>query len=284
VRVEDYRRYLWPRVVPRPFRGWTGLFVTSAIAVIVVLLVALIHAGPAGLVAGHETAASPYDLIPYPALLVLILIPAAGAVTVLVLAGRAYLLATGSSLRELTVPALARALWNAATLRYLRGGGGDCYYPEDDRPSPLRRLLHGSVAYGFGLCFVSTIAAAVAQDIAGSQPPYPLVSAPVISGVVAGAALLAGCTGSLVLKARSSDVTSVADMTIKDYGLISGLAILAVTGLLTLALRDTPAFGIIFLVHIATVLAAFVLAPYSKFVHVLFRFLALLQDSKEQVR
>lgn len=282
LRVEDYGRYLWPRRVPRVMRGWLGVFSTAIVAVAVVLIVALIHVGPSGLIAGHEGAAGPYDLIPYPALLVLILLPALYALAVLAHAGRTYLRSTGSSVRPVSWPAAAGAVWSALTLRYLRGGGADCYYPRDDRPSPGRRWLHMAVAYGFGLCIVSTVAAGILQDIVGDQPPYPVLSVPVISGLVGGISLLIGCIGAFVLKLLSSAVTSVRQMTIKDYGLISALAFLSLSGLVTLFVRDTPAFGVVFLIHISAVLAAFAMAPYSKFVHVLFRFLALLRDEAER--
>lgn len=282
IRAEDYRRYLWPSQVPRLFRGRVGLIAGNALAAVVVLVAALINVGPAGLIAGHEGAAGPYELLPYPVILVLLLLPSLFALAVFGLAARTYLRVSRLSLRAVRLPALTGAVWSAASLRYLRGGGADCYYPRDDQPSPSRRLLHGAVAYGFGLCAVSTIAAGIMQDIIGSQPPYPVVSVPVMSGVVGGVSLLVGCVGLFLLKLSSSEVTSVAEMTIKDYGLIAGLAFLSATGLLTLLLRDTPAFGLVFLVHLSAVIAAFALAPYSKFAHVLFRFLALLQDTMER--
>lgn len=282
LRVEDYGRFIWPRRVPRVLRGWLGVFSTAAVSAAVVLIVALARVGPSGLVVGHEGAAGPYDLIPYPAMLVLVLLPVLYSLAVLAHACGSYLRSTGSSIRHLSWSAVVGAVWSAVTLRYLRGGGADCYYPHSDRPSSGRRWLHMAVAYGFGLCIVSTVAAGILQDIVGDQPPYPVTSVPVVSGVVGGVSLFVGCVGAFVLKRLSSTVTSVRLMTVKDYGLISGLAFLSLSGLMTLFVRDTPAFGLVFLVHFSAVLLAFAMAPYSKFVHVLFRFLALLQDEVER--
>ena len=71
-------------------------------------------------------------------------------------------------------------------------------------------------------------------------------------------------------------------MTVKDYGLLMALAFLALSGLAILLTRDTPAFGIILLIHLSSVILAFASAPYSKFVHVIFRFAALVRDNLER--
>ena len=138
------------------------------------------------------------------------------------------------------------------------------------------------VMYGFGLCVVSTSAAAISQDLMGIDPPYDLLSVPVVAGSVGGAGLVVGCLGLLLLKAQSSRVTSFAVMTVKDYGFLVALEFLALSGLLTLVLRHTPAFGVVYLVHLASVAAAFAAAPYSKFVHLIYRFLAIVRDNMER--
>jgi citrate/tricarballylate utilization protein len=287
VRVEDYRRYVWPTSPPRVLRGWLGIVVVATAWAVLFLGVAVANAGFGGLVANPEVAASPYDLIPYPLMLGLFLAPALFSVVVTSSAGVRF----WRSGRQMGVPggasplsAVLRSTWDAMTLRYLRGGGGDCYYPEEDRPSPQRRRLHSLVSYGFLLCFVSTIAAAIMQDLLHSDPPYPVLSVPVVSGLVGGVGLVLGCLGLLQLKARAADVMSVAQMTVKDYGLLVALTCLALTGIATLLTRSTPAYGPVLLVHLASVAVAFGVAPYSKFVHVLYRFLALVRDNLERTR
>jgi citrate/tricarballylate utilization protein len=287
VRVADYQRYVWPSRVPRVFSGRSGVVVGALASAVVVLLIAVAHAGWSGLVRHGTGSASPYDLIPYPALITLMLAAGLYSVVVMALAGRAYWREVSEDHDGTSRPGarpVLQAIWYAATLRYLRGGGGDCYYPVDDRPSPARRRLHAMVAYGFGLCLVSTIAAGVLQDIAGVEPPYPLLSVPVISGTIGGIGLLTGCAALLVLKARASAVTSFAQMTIKDYGLLAALAFLALSGLATLLTRDTAAFGIVLLIHMAALVESFAMAPYSKFVHLVFRFAALVRDNLERDR
>ena len=85
-----------------------------------------------------------------------------------------------------------------------------------------------------------------------------------------------------VPKARAAQVMSVSEMTIKDYGLLTGLSFLALSGLATFLVRDTPAFDLVFLVHMGAVLVTFAAAPYSKFSHGLYRFLAIVRDNVER--
>jgi citrate/tricarballylate utilization protein len=282
VRLADYRRYVRPARVPRLLAGWTGMFAGAVISSALLVGIAVANVGWPGVVASHEGPASPYDLIPYSVLVSLM----AGALLWSVIIGadawRRYWRATREPDGARPGRRTAAALADALTLRYLRGGGGDCYYPRDDVPSGARRRLHQLVAGGFGLCAVSTVAAAALQHLAGSPPPYPLLSVPVVSGTAGGLGLLAGTAGLIALKARSSAVTSVAQMTVKDYGLLVALAFLALSGLGVLLTRDSAAFGIVLLVHLAAVILAFASAPYSKLIHVVFRLAALVRDHLER--
>lgn len=282
VRLDDYGRYVWPRRVPKVLSGWRGLVMGSVLSVVIMLAIAVAHASFSELVAHPGGPSSPYRLIPYPALLSLMLAAIAYAVVVMAAAGLSYWRDVGGAPAGLTARAVLQAVWYAMTLRYLRGGGEECYLPGEEVPTPVRRHLHGTIAYGFGLCLLSTIAAAVMQDILGSQPPYPWLSVPVISGTAGGVAMVIGCAGMLILKERSPAEQSVSEMSVKDYGLLVALAFLALTGLAVLLTRATGAFGLVLLIHLAALLQAFAMAPYSKFVHVVFRFLALVRDNLER--
>lgn len=281
VRVADYQRYVWPPRVPRLLSGWRGIVTGGLLSSVTVLAVALAHVGWAGLVRGRGAAASPYELVPYWALLGLMIVAAVYSAVVTGVAARTYWREVAGHRGRMRFSAVATAIRDAATLRYLRGGGAECYYPEDDRPSSARRTLHALMAYGFVLCLVSTIAAGIEQDLVGIPPPYPWLSVPVISGTVGGAALVVGGIALLVIKARSSQVTAFAQMTVKDYGLLVGLIFLGLTGLAALLTRQSGAFGVVVLVHLAAVLETFAMAPYSKFVHLVFRFEALVEDNLE---
>jgi citrate/tricarballylate utilization protein len=280
VRLASYHHYLPPagRLRPGWLRpGWRAGRGTRAMAAALVApaLLALVAATEGiGALLGHG---SPYRVIPYPALLVTVLLPCAWSIAIMLRALTAYWHETHGPLRDLAGwRALTTALVQAARLRYLRGGGAECPYPGDD-PSPARRRLHAAVAGGFALCFAATVAAAFLQDIMGVSPPYPLLSAPVILGTAGGISLLAGCAGLSLLKRRRDPAPGVA-----DYGLLFGLGLLALTGLLTLAFRDTPAFGLILVIHLATIVICFAIAPYTRMVHAAYRILAIVADTTEQ--
>jgi citrate/tricarballylate utilization protein len=60
------------------------------------------------------------------------------------------------------------------------------------------------------------------------------------------------------------------------------LAASAATGLILLIFRSTPAMGMLLAVHLAVILALFLLLPYSKFVHGVYRSAALLWNAVER--
>jgi citrate/tricarballylate utilization protein len=69
-----------------------------------------------------------------------------------------------------------------------------------------------------------------------------------------------------------------------DYALLMLLLLTTVTGLLLLALRDTGAMAILLAIHLGVVLALFIALPYSKFVHGIYRSVALLKSAVERRR
>ena len=278
-------------VRPTQMRAWPGLGLararTSVLAawlatVGLMIVLAAATEGLGALWQSHPAAASPYSVVSYPALLVVMTIPFVLSAAALTWAGVRYWQRTRGPLRDLgNARAWYGALAAAADLRYLKGGGADCQYPTQ-QPSPLRRYLHGAVAYGFGLCVVSTMAASVSQDILGLQPPYPLLSVPVITGTLGGIGLVIGSAGLMALKRRSDPAATDEAMVGRDYNLLAALAMLGATGLATLIVRATPAFGAVLVIHLAAVAVCFAVAPFTKFSHALYRILALLQDSLEQ--
>lgn len=177
--------------------------------------------------------------------------------------------------------AALQALGDAGRLRNLHGGGAACAEDESVTLGAWRRVSHHCVAYGFGLCVLSTVAAAVEQDLLGIEPPYPIISVPVLAGTVGGIGIMVGCIGlSLVRRAAGTseggDASRVAMFT-------AALGALAATGLLVEVLRDTDAYGALLVLHLAVVATSFALAPFSRFVHGFFRLLALMQDHLEQM-
>lgn len=277
VRGTTYDTYV-PR--PRLFRGRRAVVAVAVVAALVVLVLIAATTGPSALWHGHS--GSPYQVIPFAALVLAALLPCVWSVFAVLRGAARYWRDTHGPLRDLLdAGALGAAVSYAARLRYLRGGGDECYYPSE-RPSALRRRLHAATFYGFLACFASTVSAGFMEHLLDRPPPYPLLSVPVVLGVLGGIGLSVGCTGLIAVKLRADPAPTDPKMTVRDYGLLIALDALGLTGLLTLIVRDTPAFGVVLFVHLATVVGCFVAAPYSKFVHFVYRFLAIVNDELEK--
>ncbi len=183
----------------------------------------------------------------------------------------------------MSVRAAYHATVDALRLRYLGGGGDGCYYP-DDRPSMGRRTMHSLVFYGFLLDFAATVSAAVLQDVLGLLPPYPLLSVPVILGVAGGMMMVVGTTALIWQKSRSDPRPSWRRMVVKDYGFLASLNLVAISGFLLLALRESPLLGTALAIHLGSLIVFFLTMPYGKFVHFAYRYVALLRNRVESAR
>ncbi|HXM55293.1 MAG TPA: tricarballylate utilization 4Fe-4S protein TcuB [Candidatus Dormibacteraeota bacterium] len=268
-RAESYERFAWPSRTGRwAFRhpslavaGATGLGLALALAV----------AGVGGGLLGRHTF---YEVVPYLAMLVPALVVSAFVVAVLAAGFARFWRAGGGGWPS--GRAWLVAAREALGLRWLRGGGGGCYYPDPERPSGARRVLHSLVVGGLALAFAATVAAALLQDVLGVPPPYPVLSAPVVLGSLGGAALIAGCAGLLVLAPAGGRPRAL------ESAFLWALLLAAITGMLTLALRATPALGPALVVHLGALAGLYVTAPYGKLVHGVYRFAALLRDAGQR--
>ena len=161
---------------------------------------------------------------------------------------------------------------DAATLRYLDGGGDGCNYP-DHKFCFSRKQFHHLTFYGFLLCLLSTSIAFIYDHGMGWPAPYSFFSLPVILGTIGGIGLCAGTGGLVWLKCvmdrRPHDESS------------TGMDV-SFTVLLLLMLRSTSLMGLMLCVHIGLVLGFFIMLPYGKFVHVVYRYAALVRNAYEQ--
>jgi len=85
-----------------------------------------------------------------------------------------------------------------------------------------------------------------------------------------------------VLQAKRDPVLTDTTHRGMNTAFIVMLLLTSVTGLLLLVLRDTAVMGLLLAVHLGVVLGLFLSLPYGKFVHGLYRFLALVKYAGER--
>lgn len=281
-RIETYRRWSWPAFLANAFRD-RRITVYLAVAVTVVIVaLALAWTAPGTLFTAHLGAGAFYQVVPYAAMVGGAFILSFYALAVWLRGGARFWSETRSVLKyQGGWKALASTIGAALGLRYLNGGGPGCFYP-DERPSSVRRIYHSLTFWGLLFDFVSTTLAFLYQDFLHRLPPYPLVSAPVIFGALGGVGLIIGTGGLIWFKMRSDSEPAAAEAPGMDYVFLVTLGLTALTGMLTLILRGTSAMGSLLVLHLALIAALFLTAPYGKFVHAVYRTLAIIRYEIER--
>ncbi len=285
VRAETYKTYTWPHLLGRLVgMGTRGMGLLTLLAIVVTLALVLAFTGAATLLAPHTGAGSFYTIVPYAVMVLVFSVLALYWLGVWIAGALAFWRGLGARPDEaFNVPAFLQATGDAFGLRYLGGGGVGCTYPRE-RYSQARRWLHHLVFYGFLLDLVSTTLAAIYDHFLGWEAPYPLLHPVVVLGVLGGIGLMLGTAGLLYLKARSDRVPSDGQMVGMDVAFLLMLFVVAATGMLLLGLRDTASMGTLLAVHLGAVAALFVTAPYGKFAHLVYRYVALVRYAVERRR
>jgi citrate/tricarballylate utilization protein len=285
VRAESWRRYAWPAAL-RPVFDRNGLWIALVAAVGVALFVAGFVAwnDTAVLFGRHSGPGAFYRLMPHDAMVVVFGAAFGYAILALTLGLRAFWRDIGEPAANLADP---RSLWqavkDAATLRYLDGGGVGCYRG-DERPDDNRRLYHHFTFYGFLLCFAATSVATVYHYGLGRIAPYPWWDLPVVLGTLGGIGLLIGPAGLLAAKWTRDPALADTPRFGMDTAFLAMLFLTSLTGLALLLLRATPAMGLLLALHLGVVFAFFLTMPYGRFVHGLYRFAALVRYARERRR
>ena len=279
LRLETYERYAWPRSFAALFRR-NGM----AAAILALLCTGLfVWLAKAPLAAAHsENAGAFYARIPEGAMIAIS--GAALLFAMLALAvGVVNFWRDSKSPSALAAPSILKAFADILTLRNL-GGGGDGCNNRNEAFSQKRRYFHHALFYGFLLCFASTCAAAIYEHIFGWIAPYPVLSLPVVLGTTGGAAMLVGTAGLALIKVTADRAPASKLLLDIDYAFLVLLFVAAATGLILLSLRSSAAMGPLLAVHLGVIVTLFLILPYCKFVHGIYRAAALLRYRAERTR
>jgi citrate/tricarballylate utilization protein len=283
VRADSYAAYAWPPAF-RSLFARNGLFIAIAAALGVAGFVLGVAArnDPSVLWETHSGPGAFYRLIPHH---VIALIFGGAFLYALIAIGfgvRTFWRDIGEPWETMHDP---RSLWSAikdaAQLRYLDGAMAGCMN-NDAKPSDSRKHFHHLTFYGFLLCFASTSVATAYHYLLGREAPYAWYDLPVLLGAVGGLGLIVGPIGLLAAKWRRHPMLADEARSGMDVGFILMLFMTSATGLALLVLRESTVMGLLLSVHLGVVFSLFLTLPYSKFVHGIYRFLALMRYAKER--
>ena len=282
-RNESYAGYAWPK-------AFSGAFARNG------LVISLITAGSvAAFIFGfaafndrqvlygvHTGPGAFYQLMPHNAMAVLFSAALLYAITALVMGVRAFWRDIGEPVgMKLDAKSLLQAFRDAGELRYLDGGGVGCFN-EDDKPTDRRKIYHHLTFYGFGLCFAATCVATLYHYLLAREAPYAWWDLPVVLGTLGGVGLLIGPLGLLAEKSKRDPVLVDATRKGMDTAFIMMLFLTGLTGIALLLWRETAAMGPLLALHLGVVFALFITMPYGKFVHGIYRFVALVRYARER--
>jgi citrate/tricarballylate utilization protein len=285
VRRATYSRYSPVDLARRIGRSWrVSLALITAVAIVVLLAIVAATTGIPALGSAHLGPGAFYEIVPWLFMVVPGTALALYIFTALLIGAVRFARATGGTPRAFADRgALLTAGWEALTLRWLKGGDEGCHYP-GYRTSTARTTLHMLVAGGFVAAFVSTTIAAFYQDILGILPPYDFLTAPVLVGSLGGVAMVVGSAGLLILKRRSDRALTSEELVEFDVAFLVTVGLSAFTGMLLLPFRDTSLMPPLLVIHLAILGTLYVTAPYGKFAHFVYRYLALVQNRIEETR
>jgi citrate/tricarballylate utilization protein len=283
VRAQSYQANAWPRVLAPIFaRNGLAISIIAAVSVAVFIAGFVAWHDPSVLFATHTGRGAFYRLMPHNTMVLIFGLAFGYAILALIMGARQFLRDTSQPAATLREPqSVWQAMRDAGSLRYLDGGGVGCY-GENETPTDNRRLYHHLTFYGFLLCFASTSTATLYHYLLGLEAPYPWYDLPVVLGTIGGIGLLIGPIG--LLRAKQVRDPALQDDTHRgmDVAFLMMLFLTSLTGLLLLVLRATPAMGMLLALHLGVVFSLFVTMPYGKFVHGIYRFIALVRYARER--
>ncbi|WP_342729383.1 tricarballylate utilization 4Fe-4S protein TcuB [Bradyrhizobium sp. B097] len=282
-RAESYAAYAWPRAFAGAFAR-NGLVISLIAALSVAAFIFGFAAiNDRGVLTGiHTGPGAFYKLMPHNAMALLFGAALLYAILALAMGVRAFWRAIGEPVGMKTdTKSLLQAVRDAGELRYLDGGGVGCFN-EDDHPTDRRKLYHHFTFYGFVLCFAATCVGTLYHYLLAREAPYAWWDLPVVLGTLGGIGLVVGPIGLLSEKWMRDRVLVDEQQMGMDTAFILMLFLTSVTGLALLLWRESAAMGPLLALHLGVVFALFITMPYGKFVHGIYRFVALVRYARER--
>lgn len=279
VRAGSYAAYAAPAGFSGLFQR-NGLTISLALAVSVATFILAFGAasGPS-FVTAQSGAGAFYRIMPHQVMALLFGLAFLYAIVALAMGVRNFWRDIGAASGALP-SSLWQAIKDAGSLHYLDGGGAGCVNA-GEQAKDMRKHYHHATFYGFFLCFAATCVGTL-YHYAGWEAPYAWYDLPVLLGALGGIGLVVGPAGLFAAKLRRASELKDEARFGMDVGFIAMLFLTGITGILLLMLRDTAAMNLLLAVHLGVVFALFVTMPYGKFVHGIYRFVALVRYAQER--
>lgn len=282
IRQESYAQYAWPPAMGRAFeKNGTVVVAVATLFVTLALLLAVALVDPSRLWTAQTGTGAFFRIIPLWLINTLAGASFGFAILAMAMGALRYLKGTGGLGGPIAPAPVADAAVDVLTLRNLGGGGHGCN-DVDDSFAQQRRWLHQAMFYGFMLCFAATTTGAIYHHVFGWKSPHALLSLPVQLGTWGGVLLCIGTAGLMRVKVITDPVPVARKLLGGEFAMLGLLFLIGSTGLLLLAVRHTGAMGFMLALHFGLVLALFVVLPYSKMVHGVYRGIALLRNARER--
>jgi citrate/tricarballylate utilization protein len=282
-RTESWAAYSWPAACSALFaRNGLAIGIICALGVAAFILGFAAITDPKVLTGVHTGPGAFYVLMPHTAMAALFGAAFVYAIVALAMSLHAFWRDIGEPIGMGIEPgSLWQAMKDAGQLRYLDGGGVGCFN-EDERPTDHRKIYHHLTFYGFLLCFAATSVATLYHYLLAREAPYAWWDLPVVLGTIGGIGLLIGPAGLLAERFKRDPALVDEKRTGMDVAFILMLFLTSLTGLALLFWRDSSAMGPLLALHLGVVFALFITLPYSKFVHGLYRYAALVRYARER--
>ncbi len=275
-RTHTHRKCAWPRL-PRVADSRSGSLALFALTVVAFIWASASIVGSTAFFSSQERGF--YALIPHHTMIALF-----GAASLFVLCAIAIPLVRYWRVIGLPSPSrtgignIVAGIGAALTLKNLTGGAGEgCTWPLE-QPSQARRLYHHCVFYGFISCFAATITGTVYHYGLAWHAPYPVTSLPKLLGTFGGIAITIGTAGLFGL----GRLDTLPQRPTGNSVFLILLFVTSVTGLALMLARETTWLGLLLGLHLGSVLALFLSMPYGKFMHGLYRLIALIGSEYEK--
>ena len=172
---------------------------------------------------------------------------------------------------HITGSSLIKGVYDAVFHTNFRGGGTGCKVPEE-KSRYFRLAAHSLVLFGFITALVSI---SFYPDIYGVFG---------IAYLLGSLAVTLGTAGLIYMHLKEEEGSRSQKQSSLDYPFTILLFLAGITGIIVPVSTGTALFNWNFLIHDALIIVVFLLAPFSKFIHPVFRLISLIKYNSDSLK